>query len=154
VTVALAILGVAASLVLPRLTPPDALALGASARRLADGLRYARDRAILGGSPMRVVLDLDASRWIMGRPGREAAAVEAGAAPLERTVSLPRGVRLRAVTIGSGPAVRAGSIALELSPAGDALPVRIDLADERGRALAVLLPPACGRAAVLDGARG
>ena len=55
----LAVIALGATLVLPRLGDARGLALAAAARRLADTVAYGRDRAILGGRPMRLVLDLE-----------------------------------------------------------------------------------------------
>lgn len=146
VTVTLAIIGLAASLVLPRLRDARLLALDAAADRLAAGLAYGRERAILTGEPMRLVLDLDVGRWQLGRPAREATALRpGGSSELERPTVLATRVRLRAVAIGGTPMVFAGRVALELDPAGDPLPAVIELADEDGRVTRVSLPPATAR---------
>jgi hypothetical protein len=39
-------------------------------------------------------------------------------------------------------------VALDFDPAGDPLPARLDLADDRGHAASVVVPPAGGRAVV------
>ena len=150
----LLVVGLAASVVVPRFRDPRALAIDAAARRLADTLDYARDRAILGGVPMRVVLDLDAGRWTVGRAGREATDVAPGASLVERPWDLPREVQLRSATAGDGVPVRAGVVALDLDPAGDALPARVELGDAEGRVAVVRLPAAGARAAVDAGAAG
>src|SRR5439155_76682 len=141
----LAVIALAAGLVLPRLGDARGLALGAAARRLADTLAYARDRAILGGRPMRLVLDLDRGRWELGTPARDPAAVIPDVSPLGRGTVLPAGVRLAAVTAGGTPAATRGIAALDLEPDGDALPARIDLADASGRRASVGVPPAGAR---------
>ncbi|TMA69075.1 MAG: type II secretion system protein GspH [Deltaproteobacteria bacterium] len=146
--VTLAVIALAAGLVLPRLGDARGLELGAAARRLADTLAYARDRAILGGRPMRLVLDLDRGRWDLGTPARDPVAVIADFSPLGRGAVLPAGVRLAAVTAGGTPAATRGIAALDLEPDGDALPARIDLADASGRRASVVVPPAGGRPVV------
>jgi type II secretion system protein H len=148
VVVVAAILGLMLGIVVPRLGDREALVLDATARRLADTLAYLRERAILGGVPMRMVLDLDAGRWAVGGAGRDATAVEAGASPLERPATLPDSVRVRAVH-ARGAVARAGTIALDLEPGGDGLPTRVELVDRRGRTVAVVLPPGGGRARVV-----
>ena len=150
VVVTLAVLGLAAGLLLPRLGGRDEYGLDVAARRLADGVSAARDRAILSGRPMRLVVDLDAGRWVAGRPAREGAAIVPAGPPLDRPVALPAGVRVASVATGGAPAVRAGRAVVDLGPAGDALPTRIELASARGVAT-VLLPPASARAAVVAG---
>jgi hypothetical protein len=92
----------------------------------------ARDRAILGGRAVRLVIDLDGGRWT---------------GPEDATV-LPSGVRLRSVASAGRPAVRGGVVTLELRPDGDALPTRVDLADGGGHVASVVLPPAAARATV------
>ena len=149
VVVVLAVAGLALTLVVPRLGDREALELAADARRLADTLDYLRERAILGGVPMRLVLDVDAGRWSPGRAGRDTTAVDAGPSPLERPATLRPRIHLRAVFAG-GALARAGIVALDVSPAGDVLPARIELADEHGRTATVLLPPAGARARVVE----
>ena len=149
-TIVLAVLGLAAGIVLPRLSARDAVALDVAARRLADGLSAARDRAILSGRPMRLVVDLDAGRWTVGRPAREAGAVLPAAPPPDRPQTLPAGVRVAGVVAGGAAPVRTGRAVVELAPAGDALPARIELVGVEGSAV-VALPPASARAAVLPG---
>jgi len=143
--VTLAVIALGATLVLPRLGDARGLALAAAARRLADTVAYGRDRAILGGRPMRLVLDLDRGRWELGTPGRDPATVVPDASPTGRGGVLPAGVRLAAVTAGGTPAASGGIAALDLEPDGDALPARIDLADGSGRRAGVVVPPAGGR---------
>jgi general secretion pathway protein H len=133
-TVVLAVLAVAASMVLPRLGDLGRLRIEAAARRLAESVTLARDRAILGGRPARLVLDVDRGRWTAGDRERG---------------TLPAGVRFRAVSAGDAPAVRAGVVALDLDPAGDPLAARFDLTDGRGHAASVVVPPAGGRARVV-----
>jgi len=148
VLVVLAIVGVAAAAVLPRIGAVRGLAVRETARRLADGVGLARERAILGATTMRLVLDVDGGRWRIGRAGAAADAI-ADDAPVAGTI--PAGVRVRAVAVGTRAAA-AGSVVVDLRPDGDALPVRIDLADEGGRTESVVLPPARARALVVDGA--
>ena len=149
----LAVIALAAGLVLPRLGDVRGYALGATARHLAETVAYARDRAILGGRPMRLVLDLDGGRWELGTPGRDPATVVADASPTGRGGVLPTGVRLAAVIAGGTPAASGGIAALDLEPDGDALPARIDLADGSGRRASVVVPPAGGRP-VVEGPAG
>ena len=146
--VTLAVIGLAATLVLPKLGDARGLALAAATRRLADTLAYARDRAILGGRPMRLVLDLDRGRWELGAPARDPATIVPDASPAGRGAVLPAGVRLAAVTAGGTPSATRGLAALDLEPDGDALPARIDLADGSGRRASVVVPPAGGRPVV------
>jgi general secretion pathway protein H len=131
--VTLGIVALAAGIVVPRLVGLRGMAVDVAARRLADALTLARDRAILGGRPVRLVIDLDGGRWT---------------AP-EDAATLPAGVRLRGVATGGRPAVREGAVTLELGPDGDTLPTRVDLRADDGRVASVVLPPAGARATVL-----
>jgi Tfp pilus assembly protein FimT len=139
--VVLAVLAMAASLMLPRLPDLGALRVEAAARRLADAITLGRDRAILGARPLRLVLDLDGGRWTLGAPGAGAEAT-----------TLPSEVHLRAVTVGASPAAVSGTVSLTFDPAGDPLPARIDLADERGHRATVVALPGAVRAVVVRGA--
>ncbi len=152
-----AVIALAVTLLVPRLEAVERASVDAAARRLADAIGFGRARAVLTGAPMRLALDLDASRWVLGRPGREPGAVApadaAAAPPLGPPVKLPAGVRLRAVTAGGAVAVRAGVVVLDFQPEGDAFPVRVELGDGHGHAAAVLVPPAGGRALVVTEGR-
>jgi hypothetical protein len=136
----------AAGIVVPR-ADLDRVALEAGARRLADDLTLGRERAILGGAAMRVVLDVDAGRWRLGRAGREPLAIGPDG---ERPSVLSSRVSVRAVRADAAPVVRAGTVAIDLAPDGDAHPLRIELADRGGRTRTVLLPAGGARARLLE----
>jgi type II secretory pathway pseudopilin PulG len=143
----LAVLVLAATLALPRLLDRSGLALDAAAAELRDALGFGRERAILGGTRWRLVVDVDAGRWHLGRP-RPDGGLEAPAGPVGAPVTLPSPVRVLGVRASGAPEVRSGTAVVDLSPEGDALPVRIALGDERGRVATVVLPPAVARAEV------
>lgn len=129
-TLALAIAGLAASVVIPRVTDLGASTLDASARRLADDLTLARDRAVLRGTTDHLAIDLEAGRW--GDGG-----------------ALPAGVRVRSVTANGRSPVSAGTAVIDLAPTGTGFPARIDVADEHGRTASVVLPAGVTRARVI-----
>lgn len=145
--VTLAVLALAATLAAPRLLDRGGLGLDAAAAQLRDALGFGRERAILGGARWALVVDVDAGRWAIGRP-RAGGGLDAPAGPLAEPVTLPRGVRVRSVSTGAAPEIRSGTAVVGLSPDGDALPVRIELGDDRGRVRSVVLPPAVARAGV------
>jgi type II secretion system protein H len=131
VLVTLAVVGVAAGLVVPRLGGLGGWRLEAAAGRLADALTLAREESILGGRALRVELDRVRGTWTAGRTAGR----------------LPDGIRVRDVAVGE--VTLAGAvIGFTLDPAGDALPARIELADERGERAGIVLPPAGGHARV------
>lgn len=130
VTVGLAIVAIAAGLVLPRLADLGALRVTSAARRLAGDLTIARDRAILGGRPVRLVVDVERGTW------RSEPALVRGA--------LPAGVRFG--RLGDADAI-------VLSPGGDTPPARIDLRDDRGHAARVVVPAGALRIAAVEAAR-
>jgi Tfp pilus assembly protein FimT len=144
--VTLGVLMLAAALALPRFADRGGLALDSAASQLRDALGFGRERAILGGARWQLVVDLDAGRWVIGRP-RADGGLDAPAGPLGAPVTLPSTVRVRSVR-GDVAEVRRGTAVVSLSPEGDALPVRIELGDDRGRVTSVLLPPAAARAEV------
>jgi len=59
----LVIFGLLAGIALPNLGLRDARALDDEAKQLANGLEFARARAVMTAVPHRVLLDLDASGW-------------------------------------------------------------------------------------------
>jgi type II secretion system protein H len=127
----LGVVALVAAIAVPRLPDLGATAVEVGARRLAGAATTGRDDAILSGRTVRLVLDLDAGRWTMGREG----------------AALPAGVRLRAVATGADVA-RAGVVTVTFDPAGDPLPVWVDLADGCGRGVRVVVPASGGRVRV------
>jgi prepilin-type N-terminal cleavage/methylation domain-containing protein len=132
VVVVLAVLALAVGLVLPRFGDVGTLSVDAAASELAATINLTRERAILGARPLRMALDVDAGRWTIDGTERGA---------------LPARVHLRRITTGE-TSNGAGVVALDFDPAGDPLPARFDLADDRGHAASVVVPPAGGRAVV------
>jgi hypothetical protein len=145
--VTLAVLLLGAALALPRLGDRGALALDAAASELRDALGFGRERAILGGARWRLVVDLDAGRWAIGRTKPDGD-LEAPGGPFRAPVTVPPPVRVLAVRGSGAPEMRTGTAIVDLLPEGDALPVRIELGDDRGRRISVVLPPAAARAEV------
>jgi type II secretion system protein H len=133
VVVVLAIFALAAGIVLPRLGDLGARRLEDAARRLADAATLARERAILGGAPTVLVLDLDRGRW---------------RAEDTASVPLPSGVRFRDVVTPDGVRAWRGALDLAFDATGDAS-ARVDLADANGRVASVVLPAGGGRATVI-----
>jgi hypothetical protein len=133
--VVLAVVGVGATLLLPRLGDLGRLELERAAQHLADDLTLARQQAILGGTPGRVRLDLDRGQWTVAGARRD-------------VVRLPHGVRVHMVAAGD-EVIGGGAATVVLDPAGDPLPARIELADSQGRRASVLLPPVFAPARVI-----
>jgi prepilin-type N-terminal cleavage/methylation domain-containing protein len=150
VTVVLAVIALATSLLLPHRGPLEALTVEAAARRLADAIALGREQAILGGAPRRLGLDPDTGRWVLGRPGREAGAVVRAEAADLPAGQLPQGVRVTTAASG-GAALRGARFVLDLRPDGDPFPARLELADAHGHRAVVLVPPGSGRPTVLAG---
>jgi hypothetical protein len=130
------VLALAAGLVLARAGDPGALAVETAATDLAATINLTRERAILGARPLRLALDLDAGRFTVS-----------GAHVPDERAALPPRVRLRRVTAGD-TTHGAGIVRLDFDPTGDALPARIELADDHGHVATVAVPPALGRAVV------
>lgn len=132
VTAVCAIAALVSAIALPRLLDRGDRDVTLAARRLADGLSLARDRAVLRGRRGTVWLDLDQQRWRTGD---------------DDEIALPAGVRFAAVQ-NAAARITAGRTAVSLQPAGDPLPVSVDLIDAGGHGARVRLPPARGRATV------
>jgi len=86
---------------------------------------------------------------MLGRPGRTATEVVSDPGPLDRPQLLTASTRFGSVGVGGAPIVQHGVVALEFLPAGDGLPARLDLGDERGATLGIVVPVASGRAVVV-----
>ena len=156
VTLVMAVTALAATIVLPRLVDATRAPVDVAARRLTDALAFGRARAILTGTPMRLVLDLDRRRWALGRPGRAPGSIELAdvpAPPLGPPTALPDGVAVRRIVTGDTASAPTGMVVVDLAPDGDPLPVRIELADDAGHAATVLVPPALARPSIGAGGR-
>jgi general secretion pathway protein H len=132
--VTLAVIGLAAALVAPRVGALGGWRVEAAAGRLADALTLAREAAVLGGRPVRVEIDRARGAW------------SAGAV---RGV-LPPGLRIAGIA-ADGTTTAGATVAFALDPAGDAAPVRVDVVDARGHGAAVVLAPAAVYARVVGG---
>lgn len=133
VLVVCAIAALVSAIALPRLDAGGDRAVALAARRLADDLTLARDRAVLRGRRAIVWLDLDAQRWRAGDGGEGAP---------------PAGIRIAAVQTPDAR-ITDGRARWILHPTGDPRPAAIDLIDAAGHGARVWLPPARGRATVL-----
>jgi prepilin-type N-terminal cleavage/methylation domain-containing protein len=127
-----AVIALVCGIVLPRLGGLGAVAVETAARRLADAAALARERAVLGGRPVQMIVDLEAGSWRAG--------AESG--------SLPPRVRFRTVVASRGEPAHGGVVALDCDPAGS-LAARVELTDDRGHGARVLLPAGGGRPRVL-----
>ena len=118
VILALAIAVLAATLVVPRLGGLGDVRLEGAARRFAEAVRLARERAILGGAPGVLVVDSVSGRWTAG----------------DESALLPAGVQFAGLR---------DIVQLELDPAADS-ELQFVLVDDRGRRASVVLPAGGG----------
>jgi len=128
--VVLVVVALAAGMLLPRLGDVGAARVDREAQRLAEAVTLLRERAILGGAPAALVVDVANGRWTAGD-------VDAAA--------LPAAIRFRDVRV---PGAAGTVVRLDLDPAGDAVDARFDLVDEGGHAATVLVPATGGPATV------
>lgn len=133
VLVVVGVVALAGGIVVPRMNRVFEARVGAAARRLADQVNEARERAILSGQPVHLRLDLDAGRW------------SAGAGP--EVGRLPDGAAIRAVVIEGAPARAGGTVTLTFDPGGERHAVRIEVVEASGRGVRSVVLPAGGRRA-------
>lgn len=150
--VAMLVIGLLATLALPRLSALRGAALDASARQLAQRVRFLREDAALRGRWVRLVVDP------ANRSYRAGILVEttSGArfvdddAPLFRATRLPRDVGIEL----SGPGIAStldGLPAAVFAPDGWADPAVIHLDDGAGGAFTIAIEPSTTRPRVLAG---
>jgi prepilin-type N-terminal cleavage/methylation domain-containing protein len=153
-TVVVFILAIVASFVVPRVADVSGVALGATARRLSQSVRYLYEEAALRGSVYGLVLDLDEQRVHVVRLDSETGEFVEDDAMLSRELALPDGVRLTAVVLPSVGRLDQGAVPIYFYPEGFADPAWIQLGDDRERGYTVIVDPIRGRAEVVDGAVG
>lgn len=167
----LVIFGLLAAIALPNLGIRDARLLDDAAKELANGLEFARARAVMTGVPHRVLLDLDGSAWRIeayGLPsvGGEVAleadpAAEAATAPGALALAPPGQGALEFLplpgTLGEDARLDArigfelvetpegpfdeGLLQIVFESDGTSEPARIALASESGGRIALLVAP-------------
>jgi len=150
---AIALIGLLVTLVLPRLGILGGVSLQASARQLASRIELLREDAALRGRAVRLSFDP-----ATGRYGAEVyAETSSGArfvpddAPLFRTVALPDAVRLEV----TGPGLvttRDGHRAALFSPDGYADPMVVRLSGHADDVYSIVVEPARSRPRVVEGA--
>ena len=153
-TVVVFILAIVSSFVVPRHADVSGVALGATARRLSQSVRYLYEEAALRGSVYGLVLDLEEQRVHVVRLDSETGEFVEDDAMLSRELALPDGVRLTAVVLPSVGRLDQGAVPIYFYPEGFADPAWIQLGDDRGRGYTVIVDPIRGRAEVVDGAVG
>lgn len=149
---ALAIVGLLAALIVPRLGAVRRLGLESSARQLATRVRYLREEAALRGRSIRFAVDpargTYGPAWLVET--LEGARFVRDDAPLFRPVALPGEVAIEL----AGPGVVAtaeGLLATFFAPDGYAEPAVIHLDDGRGGAFSIVIEPAVATPRLLDG---
>jgi type II secretion system protein H len=111
----LVIFGLLASIALPNLGLRDSRILDDEAKKLANGLEFARARAVMTGVPHRVLLDVDGAAWRI------------------ESWSLPAGADAVAAETAASAAGPAGAAAALAPPGGEALeflPLQGSLGDD------------------------
>lgn len=150
--VVVAILGMVALLVFPRLPSVDAARLRGSARSLAATLRYLEDRAVTTKTGYTLSLNLtEGAVTVMKRlPGGEQVPPDESP-PAGR--ALAEGVSIEDVFTPRSGKRSTGEVSLEFGPGGLQEFAAIHLKSERGGQYTVMAYPASGKVRVFDGYR-
>jgi len=146
--VVLVILGIAVTLVLPRLANLGQNNLRASGQRLAITIKSLYNEAALSGETHLLVLQIDRSRFAVHRLVNKGDVVEEQQVGEERELS--DGVRFRDVTVKGQGTLRSGEIKLHAYPVGWMDESTIHLSGDRGQVLTLHIPPLAGMAEVFD----
>jgi len=136
--VVLALLGIMATIALPRLgVVVGGDGLSASASRIVGLIGRARSRAVQTGKAQLLYIDSGNGRlWFK----EEAAASKREQSP-KTLVELPEAVRLRAVTVADENLAGDGPVKVWISSQGLLRPLRLELADGSGRAARLHVHP-------------
>jgi prepilin-type N-terminal cleavage/methylation domain-containing protein len=152
IVLVLAIVGLLASLVVPRLGVLRGVALDSSARQLANRIRYLREEAALRGDWIRFSVDP-----VRGGYGAEVLVATSsgsrfvdGEGPLFRWTELPQSV---AIELGGPGVLRTanGLPAAVFAPDGYADPAVVQISDESGSAFSIVVEPAATQPRIVDG---
>lgn len=153
IAVAIALIGLLVTLVLPRLGLLGGASLQASARQLASRIELLREDAALRGRWVRLSFDPETGRY-----GAEVyvdtssgARFVAEDAPLFRTVNLPDAVQMD-VTGPGLTATRDGYLGALFSPDGYTDPMVVRLTNGPDDVLSIVVEPARSRPRIVDGA--
>ena len=149
--VVMAIVGLIATLVVPRLATLRGTSLDASARQLSNRIRFLREEAALRGRPIRLAIDpregtYRADVLIDTSTGPRFTGSDA---PLFRTVALPESIAIDL----SGPGVVAtvdGNPSAVFSPDGWTDPAVIHLDDGAGGVFSIVIEPTVPAPRVFD----
>jgi len=149
----LLVLGIAAAFLIPRLRDSDAVALTASADRLATTARLLYEEAAFRRTPMRLNLDLDKQAyWVtVLNDDPDDPEFVPDASPLAAPAVLPGAVVFSDVVLPSLGTVHDGVVFAEFSPEGWADPLVIHLANRRREYATMAIDPLTGRTRVGDG---
>jgi len=127
--------------------------LKSEVRRLAGRIAFVSDKAAADKLVMRLTFDLDSNRYFVSQLDPYAAMPtfvpdsQAGAAP----IMLPRGVRLRDVTVDNSGTLMRGIISCHFYPEGYVDATVIHLDDEWGEVFTLAIDPLTGRVAIARG---
>ena len=153
IVVAIAIMGLLVTLVLPRIGLLGGASLQASARQLASRIELLREDAALRGHSVRLSFDPPTGRygaevWVVTSTGGRFVADDS---PLFRTVTLPDAVQLDV----SGPGITTtqdGHLAALFSPDGYVDPMVVRLANGPDDVFSIVVEPARSRPRIVEGA--
>lgn len=149
---AIALIGLLVTLVLPRLGILGGVSLQASARQLASRIQLMREDAALRGRWVRLSFDPQTGRYgaevyVDSSSGGRFVAEDA---PLFRTVALPEAVRLEVT--GPGLATtQAGHLAALFSPDGYVDPMVVRLSGRGDDVYSIVVEPARSRPRIVEG---
>lgn len=151
----LALIGLLATLILPRLDVLGGAELDNITRRIAYRVRYLREDAARRNLWVRMVYDPEnqALRMEEGIATEEGWSFLPGEGKLYRTLLIPEALSVRIL----GPGVRPtadGMTSLVFAADGFADPGTIEVSDDSGRAVLVLIEPARTRPRIVDAPSG
>ena len=154
-SLAIALIGLLATLILPRLDVLAGAELDNTTRRIAQRVRYLREDAARRNLWVRMVFDPETHSLRMeeGVSTEQGWTFLPGPGPLYRSLTIPESLDLRLL----GPGVRptaTGMSSLLFAADGFADPGTFAVSDDRGRTVLVLIEPARTRPRIVDAPPG
>lgn len=150
ILVVVAIIGILAGILVPRLPDVTASRLKSTARRLAGVITYLYERSAATQLVYRLTLDIDSNEFYVSLLNKDNQ-FEETTLDFARRARLPDNVRVESADIPAQGVVWAGRAQIHFFPGGFTEQARVYLKDASGNELTLEVSPLTGRVKILEG---
>jgi len=150
-SIVILIFAIVARLAIPQLRGLTGAELTAATRRLANTTRYLYEEAILRGTVLTLVLDLDRQEYWVAQADADTGDAGEDSDPLRRRTPFPPDVYVADVVVPGVGKVSTGLVPTRFYPEGYADRSVIHLGDSTGHAYTLGIDPVRGRGKVFEG---